>query len=321
MVKMKISIFRRMGRSTSFCMMSIVLLTVLKLSCAEYCSLCANPYHVPRNKNGYFVYLDSYLQFQVISCQDAYFKAQQGEFNNCDDLHFMSREYCNCGPNVSTPTPAPVPNLKCTLCYDGSAIQSPNSYVAGLTCQQWELKANQVTDDTCYTYQSSLALHCGCPEPDWTQVGFREYCRFCPIAGKRVKGDTFVTTNQGPRYCVQLEQDINLSPYQRCEFEQMIYGSFCGCEDIFTMPISACTLCSDRSPLPNPYKMVAGKSCLEWEREAIDRPDDECSSYQGSYGIACGCNEPNFSLSPFDSYCKLCANGYVNPEKCKCMDI
>jgi len=289
---------------------------MVKASVGEYCSLCSNPYDVPRNENGVLTYIDTAGSIQVVTCAEAYGKAQLGEFANCNDVHFMSREYCDCGTESGTSLP-PSSSPKCTLCADGSELADPDFVVAGFTCKQWQRKANLESDESCYAYQSSFGLHCGCNEPNWNQGEYKQYCRFCPGSGSRLNGEDIAFTNQGFQYCTKLELDINLYPIHSCETEQMTYRQQCGCEDISVSPPPTCNLCSDGSPLQRPNKLVAGQTCKQWEIDAGNRPAKECASYQASLGVACGCDAPDFSQGEFKSYCKLCSYGFVRPNKCK----
>lgn len=290
-----------------------ILLSMANAIVGEYCSLCSNPFDVPRNEDGVLTYIGSTGSIQVATCIEAYGKALMGEFQDCNDLHFMSREYCDCGPSNGGGTVHPTPSPKCTLCEDGSELIDPDFVVAGLTCKEWEEKANEENDESCYAYQSSIGLHCGCNEPDWNQDEFKQYCRFCPNSGTRVKNEAIAVTDQGFQYCTKLELDINLYPIHSCAREQYLYGDICECEEISPPP--TCTLCPDGSPLPKPYQRVAGQSCQKWEDLANSRPARECPSYQASFGYFCGCDKPDFTQEEFKSYCKLCPYKRLKPNK------
>jgi len=66
-----------------------------------------------------------------------------------------------------------------------------------------------------------------------------------------------------------------------------------------------CSLCGDGVELPEPGRMVAGKTCAEWQDFAtLLAPAMDCPYYQTSIAAYCGCDssQPNF----FEGFCKLC---------------
>lgn len=75
----------------------------------------------------------------------------------------------------------------------------------------------------------------------------------------------------------------------------------CGPEE----PPFTCPLCGNGIDLPEPNRVVAGKTCDKWQFHATYNASTvDCPYYQKSVGAYCGCDitEPNY----FDGFCKLC---------------
>jgi len=67
-----------------------------------------------------------------------------------------------------------------------------------------------------------------------------------------------------------------------------------------------CSLCGDGIDLPSPTRVVADRTCTEWQEIASADFEMDCPSWQKSMGTYCGCNiaSPGF----FDGFCRLCNN-------------
>ena len=74
-----------------------------------------------------------------------------------------------------------------------------------------------------------------------------------------------------------------------------------------------CSLCEDGSPLPDPDKELVfdrnGTLQTCGELEAVADPD-VCSSFQGVYGVYCGCDNPISS----ETACRICGGGTLLPD-------
>ncbi len=68
-----------------------------------------------------------------------------------------------------------------------------------------------------------------------------------------------------------------------------------------------CQLCGNGTPLPEPNRVVAGKTCFGWQYYASFHASTiDCPYYQTSMAAYCGCDisDPEF----FDDFCRLCGD-------------
>lgn len=77
----------------------------------------------------------------------------------------------------------------------------------------------------------------------------------------------------------------------------------CQCGPLDQEPFK-CNLCGGDQSLPRPDRMVAQKTCSEWQDIATKDFEMDCSSWQKSLGAYCGCDisPPDF----FDGFCRIC---------------
>jgi len=97
---------------------------------------------------------------------------------------------------------------------------------------------------------------------------------------------------------------------------------YCGCDGNNSLE-RQCSLCK-HDMLPNPSKVVAGKTCGNWENEANKDFIDDCGVYQYTYGYHCGCDVENDALEKDDTlenevhenFCYICGNKTLpDPDK------
>jgi len=68
-----------------------------------------------------------------------------------------------------------------------------------------------------------------------------------------------------------------------------------------------CSLCGDGVPLPEPNRIVAGKTCHAWQEHAtFDDFQEDCPNYQKAVGAYCGCDisTPGY----WDGFCRVCGD-------------
>lgn len=73
-----------------------------------------------------------------------------------------------------------------------------------------------------------------------------------------------------------------------------------------------CPLCGISTILPHPQRVIAGKTCAQWQADAdYDFKGKNCDAWQKSMGIYCGCDitDQNF----FDGFCRIC-NSSILPN-------
>lgn len=100
--------------------------------------------------------------------------------------------------------------------------------------------------------------------------------------------------------------------------EKAVQGYFTNCEGIHNLtdnicscglqtPLFTCPLCGEGYELEDPKRVVAGKTCEEWEDHATNKASTaDCPHYQTSLGAYCGCDisKPDY----FDEFCRICTD-------------
>lgn len=77
-----------------------------------------------------------------------------------------------------------------------------------------------------------------------------------------------------------------------------------------------CTLCEDGSPLPEPNKALfpdkngTMQTCQELQAQSNAIDPAQCPSFQGVYGVYCGCNNPTSSKMA----CRICGGDKLLPD-------
>ena len=194
---------------------------------------------------------------------------------------------------------------QCPLCYDGSDPPNP-SFVPGgrldeLTCESLAYGASvpDPEDDgpTCEDWLL-IGFQCGCPVPS-------EGCSLCydgslpPAFDKEVLNSTcgiFTSAAGSPS-----------SDEQAPSCDQWLQiGLLCDCP----VPEGACQLCEDGSAVPNPELMVGTDKCSDVTALASFSEGDECSAWQATAGVYCGCINPVAS----EGYCRICGDGKFLPD-------
>lgn len=96
-------------------------------------------------------------------------------------------------------------------------------------------------------------------------------------------------------------------PPQNCSFWQSRGSIVCQCAKELP-PRNECTLCEDKGPLPAPLKAgTPGRACAELQVDARRDSPDQCITYQQTYGVFCGCDNPQVTSTAYD-VCRLCGD-------------
>lgn len=194
---------------------------------------------------------------------------------------------------------------QCPLCYDGSDPPDP-SFVPGgrlgdLTCASLSFGASVPAPEedgpTCEDW-ILIGMQCGCPVPPGG-------CPLCydgslpPVFEKEVLNSTcgIFTSAAGSSY----------SDGQTPSCEQWLQiGILCDCP----VPDGACGLCEDGSPVPEQDLMIGLDRCADVIALASFSEGEECSAWQATAGVYCGCNNPVAS----EGYCRICGDGNLLPD-------
>ena len=114
--------------------------------------------------------------------------------------------------------------------------------------------------------------------------------------------------------CQQVHAIGNLSPTlgeTQCSSMQSIGQLVCVCREGVPPPTNTCTLCEDGSTLETPQALVLpGITCAEMQGAAQYDFSLNCANYQGAFGTACGCSNPQARTST----CQLCGPGEFLPQ-------
>lgn len=122
--------------------------------------------------------------------------------------------------------------------------------------------------------------------------------------------DPFALFTSGPNtFSCQsaFELGVLRLPPQNCSFWQSRGSVVCRCADE-PPPRNECTLCEDKGPLPAPLKAgTPERACAELQVDARRDSPDQCVTYQQTYGVYCGCENPQVTSQSYD-VCRLCGS-------------
>lgn len=192
---------------------------------------------------------------------------------------------------------------QCPLCFDGSEPPDPSFTPGGrlgdFTCAALSYGASVPDPDgpTCEDW-ILIGMQCGCPVPPGG-------CLLChdgslpPVFEKEVLNSTcgiFTSAAGSPNSDAEAPS---------CD-QWLQIGLLCDCP----VPEDACNLCEDGTPLPEPDRMIGVDRCSDVTAVASFSEGQECSAWQATAGVYCGCNNPVVS----EGYCRICGNGNLLPD-------
>lgn len=146
-----------------------------------------------------------------------------------------------------------------------------------------------------------------------------EICTLCPNATHEpLAGDSasFILTDGTYLSCTKASELAPEGIFSNCTALHNRVAEICECGDPSTSndPFQ-CPLCGEGQTLPLPDRMVANRTCREWEEKAANDFESDCPSYQKSFGSYCGCDivsDPNH----FEGFCRICNDALLpNPSK------
>lgn len=180
------------------------------------------------------------------------------------------------------------------ICDDGSNVPDPNFVARRETCAGWEFQARtEVHSVVCPLYHMTGAM-CGCDnEPH--EDGCGPLCgpgQSLPYPDRLYAGQSCSDWDYASRFLpdwYQLFQEGNGGTTRSCSdfFDKIAYG--CGCQG-FDPPSDGCgMLCNDGSQIPDPDKVVAGRTCRDREIDSLFQTDKNRCMISSVAGTACGC--------------------------------
>jgi|EP00979_Chaetoceros_neogracilis_P015379 hypothetical protein len=135
-----------------------------------------------------------------------------------------------------------------------------------------------------------------------------EVCNLCPnethapLGGNRTKflppgGGNYTT-------CSDAEELAPTGFYSNCTTLHNIAAEICEC-GIPSNKKFQCPLCGgDGKELPFPDRVVADKTCQQWQNKAHEDFEMDCIAWQKSFGSYCGCDISD--PFHFDGFCRIC---------------
>ena len=206
-----------------------------------------------------------------------------------------------------------VVGLECSLCGDGSPLPFPDTtIIPNTSCQELADTFNETeTVDQCYAIQVTGGVYCGCNNT----VVAEGACRICgdgtllPFPSLFSKDDAVS--------CAELEFDANLIENDCTGYQNQFRGICCSPEIPVVTPAPvaiggpACPLCEDGSAIPNPnFFPIRGVDCFSLQEQYADIAGSDCVAAQATYGVYCGCSNPNAS----EGICRVCGGDTLLPN-------
>jgi hypothetical protein len=235
--------------------------------------------------------------------------------------------------------------LECSLCADGSPLPFPDTIIIpNKSCQDLADTFNETeTVEQCYAIQVTGGVYCGCNKNNTSSTNDDDdekgVCRLCgddallPFPSLFSKADAVT--------CAELEFDANLIQND-CTGYQNQFRDTC-CSSVIEVPLVttaapvvvsttididdgdddddvACTLCEDGSAIPNPnFFPIYGMDCISLQEQYANHVDSDCVAVQATYGVYCGCNNPNATSTASDDgtavvVCRICGGNTLLPN-------
>ena len=191
---------------------------------------------------------------------------------------------------------------QCPLCYDGST--PPDFSFAppgfdGLTCGTLIFAAGLGSPGVSCNEWIIAGLLCGCPKPPGG-------CDLC-FDGSEPPDLALEPAGYEGANCIQfLAAAGNPEPQPgdpTCD-DWLENGLLCNCPK----PANACSLCEDGSSVSDPDRRVGTATCREYENKAVFTVGDECTAWQATAGVYCGCNNP---VASQNYNCRVCGSGIL----------
>lgn len=134
-----------------------------------------------------------------------------------------------------------------------------------------------------------------------------EVCSLCPneehtpLAGDGAS--FYVSSAESFIRCNKAEELASTGYFSNCTALHNQAAEICGC-GIPSNETFSCQLCGEGNELPFPDRVVANKTCPEWQNDASNDFEKDCFVWQKSLGTYCGCDVS--APKHFDGFCRIC---------------
>jgi hypothetical protein len=134
-----------------------------------------------------------------------------------------------------------------------------------------------------------------------------EVCSLCPneehtpLAGDGAS--FYVSSAESFIRCNKAEELASAGYFSSCTALHNQAAEICGC-GIPSNETFTCQLCGEGNELPFPDRVVANKTCPEWQNDASNDFEKDCFVWQKSLGTYCGCDVS--APKHFDGFCRIC---------------
>jgi hypothetical protein len=97
---------------------------------------------------------------------------------------------------------------------------------------------------------------------------------------------------------------------EACTGVQFVSSTSCDCP---APPTGGCTLCVDGSAVPDEsFELFPGQTCGDLSLQAPMFGSEECTAFQVTAGIYCGCDIN--AISTVENICRVCGGTQLLPE-------
>eukprot|EP00978_Attheya_sp_CCMP212_P044600 scaffold316032_cov53-Attheya_sp.AAC.1 len=240
----------------------------------------------------------------------------------CTGVQLATFTSCGC------PAPPEGPG-SCSFCADGSdpaegfedvVVVDEADGEAATTCADLALglpflPIDDTTPVICTGVQLATFASCGCPVPPEGSGS----CSLCADGSDPAEGFedviAFVEDNGDETTCADLALGLPFLPAndttpEICTSIQFQTFTSCGCP---ALPTGACTLCADGSAVPDEsLELLPDATCGELSISAAPSGPEECTAFQVTAGIYCGCDVN--AISTVENICRLCGGTKLLPE-------
>jgi len=178
------------------------------------------------------------------------------------------------------------------------------------------LPVDDTTPEVCTGLQFQTFTSCGCPAPPEDPDSS---CSFCADGSDPADGFedvvAFVDDDGEDTTCADLAFGLPFLPVddttpEICTSLQFQTFASCGCS---APPTGVCTLCADGSAVPDEsFELLPEATCGELSMSAAPSGPEECTAFQVTAGIYCGCDIN--AISTVENICRLCGGTNLLPE-------
>uniref|UniRef100_A0A7S2U6Y0 Uncharacterized protein n=1 Tax=Attheya septentrionalis TaxID=420275 RepID=A0A7S2U6Y0_9STRA len=255
-----------------------------------------------------------------VTCADAAVSPEIVFQNSMDCPLNQIQAFISCGCPTAPEDPG---TGLCSFCSDGSGLKDEFTDTEVVdqetgdtaTCGQVALAFPFLEEELfCSIFQSVYSTQCGCSS-DPSEPG----CSFCADGSDPADGFedvvAFVDDDGEDTTCADLAFGLPFLPVddttpEICTSLQFQTFASCGCS---APPTGVCTLCADGSAVPDEsFELLPEATCGELSMSAAPSGPEECTAFQVTAGIYCGCDIN--AISTVENICRLCGGTNLLPE-------